>query len=391
MNAAAAGGTPVHRYRRLMEGLVGVPATEGNEVTILRNGVAIFPAMLDAIQGATSTVDFATYVYWTGDVAERFAKALCDRAQAGVRVRVLLDAVGAMPMDRGLVHAMEEAGCAVEFFREPTKKPTEVNNRCHRKILICDEDVAFTGGVGIAEEWDGDARNPDEWRDTHVRVRGPAVDGIRAAFVENWAESGRELFEPGVDRFPDQPDAGTSIVQTVRGQSGPGWGIIGTAFIALLHAARERIRITSAYFVPTDDLLKALVDATERGVDVHVLVPGEHHDKRVVQAAGEATYAELLAAGVRIAHYERTMLHAKVLTIDGLVACVGSANFDQRSLLLNEEMNLVVFDEAVTAELDAHFDHDLTSSQPIDADGWADRSLLQKATEKAAGVLRSQL
>ncbi|MDQ3030384.1 MAG: phospholipase D-like domain-containing protein, partial [Actinomycetota bacterium] len=182
--------TRLRRYRRTLEGLVGVPATEGNQVDVLRNGDEIFPAMLQAIREATSTVDITTYVYWTGDIAKHFAKALSDRSRDGVRVRVLLDAVGAHAMSAELGEQMKDAGCHLEWFRPPTTwKVWETNNRTHRKVLICDEEVAFIGGVGIAKEWEGDARNPEEWRDTHLRVRGPAVDGLRAAFVGNWAET----------------------------------------------------------------------------------------------------------------------------------------------------------------------------------------------------------
>jgi cardiolipin synthase A/B len=203
------------RYRRALEGLLGVPATEGNVVEVLRNGDQIFPAMLDAIRSATQTIDFATYVYWTGDIAREFAGALCDRARAGVRVRILLDAVGAQAMNRDLVADLEDSGAQVEFFRPPTTwKVWETNHRTHRKVLICDEDVAFTGGVGIAEEWTGDAQDPEHWRETHVRVRGPAVDGLRSAFVSNWAETGQELYDER-DRFPEQPQGGGVTVQVV--------------------------------------------------------------------------------------------------------------------------------------------------------------------------------
>lgn len=221
-------GEVEQRYRRVLEGLLGVPATEGNQVDILRNGDEIFPAMLDAIGRAEHTVDLCTYVYWSGDIALRFARALSERARAGVRVRVLLDAVGAYRMSNDLISEMEEAGCQVEWFRKPTDKPSKTNRRTHRKVCICDEEVAFTGGVGIAEEWEGDARGPDEWRDSHARVRGPAVDGLRAAFVSNWAESGRPLFDEH-DRFPEQPRAGDSVVQVVRCPSVTGWGEMATS------------------------------------------------------------------------------------------------------------------------------------------------------------------
>jgi cardiolipin synthase len=379
------------RYRRALEGLAGVPATEGNVVEVLRNGDQIFPAMLTAIREAQATVDFATYVYWTGDIAEEFAAACCDRAKAGVRVRILLDAVGAQSMNKDLVHEMEDAGCEVEFFRPPTTwKVWETNHRTHRKVLVCDEDVAFTGGVGIAEEWTGDAQDPDHWRETHVRVRGPAVDGLRAAFVSNWAETGRELFDEH-DRFPEQPQTGNVTVQVIESAAQYGWSDLATVMAAMICLAQERLRITTAYFVPDERFVGYLVDAAKRGVDVEILVPGEHADKRVVQVAGEQSYDDLLNAGVRIFRFCPTMIHAKVMTVDGRVATIGSGNFDQRSMGINEEANIVVFDEATTAIFDAQFDEDLERSEEIHPADWEDRGPVQKAAEVAVDAIDPQL
>ncbi len=379
------------RYRRALEGLLGVPATEGNAVEILRNGDQIFPAMLKAIRAATETIDFATYVYWTGDIARDFAEALCDRGRAGVRVRILLDAVGAQSMDRGLIHDMEEAGAHVEFFRPPTTwKLWETNHRSHRKVLICDEDVAFTGGVGIAEEWTGDAQDPHHWRETHVRIKGPAVDGLRAAFVSNWAETGQELFDDH-DRFPDQPQPGDVTVQVVQSAAQFGWSDLATVMASLICLADERLRITTAYFVPDERFIGYLCDAAKRNVDVQILVPGQHVDKRIVQLAGEQNYDELLDAGVRIFRYDPTMLHAKVVTADGVVSTIGSGNFDQRSLGINEEANIVVFDRATTEILEKQFEDDLQRATEVHPDDWEDRSSVQKAAEKVTDTIDPQL
>jgi cardiolipin synthase A/B len=382
---------PEQRVRRVLEGLLGVPATEGNTVDVLRNGVEIFPAMLDAIAEAEHTVDFCTYVYWTGDIADRFAEALSVRARAGVRVRVLLDAVGAMQMSRELIQKMEDAGCDVRWFRQiRNTKPGALNRRTHRKVLVCDEDVAFTGGVGIAEEWEGDARGPDEWRDTHFRVRGPAVDGLRACFVSDWAETGAGLFDER-DRFPEQPRSGPSTVQVVRCPSVIGWSEIATVITALLQVAKERVHLTTAYFVPDEHMLALLADAARRGVQVDVLMPGEHTDKRIVQIAGEADYEALLDAGVNVWRFRPTMIHAKILTVDGIVACVGSANYDPRSFGLNEEANLMVFDADVVAVLDQHFAEDLERADQVDPEEWKQRGLVQRAAEAVTQVLDPQL
>jgi cardiolipin synthase len=378
----------VSRYRRALEGLLGVHATEGNLVEVLRNGDRIFPAMLEAIGRATATIDFLTFVYWKGEIGREFARALAERARAGVRVRVLLDAYGASSMDPDLIEDLDDAGALVEWFRPIDKvRFWNSNHRTHRKVLICDEDVAFTGGVGIADEWRGDGRDPSEWRDTHFRVRGPAVDGLRAAFVQNWAETGHPLFEEGVDRFPVQSQPGSSIVHVVRGAAHAGWSDITTLMRALLCLARRRVRITTAYFVPDDGTCRLLVEAAGRGVDVEILVPGPHVDKRFVQLAAESQYEGMLEAGVRIWSYQPAMLHAKAMTVDGTVANVGSANFNSRSLVLDDEVNLVVLDPDVVARLDADFEADVERSEPIHPERWADRSVAQRAKEVASHVL----
>jgi len=375
------------RYRRALEGLLGVPATEGNRVDVLRNGDRIFPAMFEAIGAATSTVDFLTFVYWQGSIGRDMAALLADRAADGVRVRVILDALGAFSLDRGLVDRMVAAGAQVEWFRPINKvRFWDANHRSHRKVLICDEDVAFTGGIGIADEWRGDAQGPDQWRDTHFRVRGPAVDGLRAAFVQNWAETGRPLLDEGVDRFPVQPAAGSTVAQVVRGAAQTGWSDVATLVRSLLALAQERVRITTAYFVPDEATCRALAATARRGVEVEVLLPGPHADKRVVQLASQAQYDLLLEAGVRLWSYQVSMLHAKVITVDRSVASVGSANFTSRSLLLDDEVNLVVFDPDVVRTLDDDFDADRAVSAPVDPQTWPDRSLAQRAMEAVAGL-----
>jgi cardiolipin synthase len=374
-------------FRRALEGLLGVPATEGNSVEVLRNGDRIFPAMFEAVAAATSTVDFLTFVYWQGSIGREMAELLAERAAAGLRVRVILDAFGAFSMDRSLVDRMTAAGAQVEWFRPVNKaKFWEANHRSHRKVLICDEDVAFTGGIGMADEWRGDARGPGEWRDTHFRIRGPAVDGLRAAFVQNWAETGRPLLDRGVDRFPVQPGAGATVAQVVRGAAQTGWSDVATLVRSLLALAEERVRITTAYFVPDDATCAALAATARRGVKVDVLLPGPHVDKRYVQLASQSQYDGLLEAGVRLWSYQVSMLHAKVITVDSTLASVGSANFTSRSLLLDDEVNVVVFDPAVVAILDADFEADLASSEPVDRDAWPDRSLAQRAMEAVAGL-----
>jgi cardiolipin synthase len=377
--------------RRQLEALLGTPATEGNQVTVYRNGDQIFPPMIEAIESATRTVDLMTYVYWSGDIARQFADVLSDRAKAGVRVRLLIDAVGGLKIEKGLVERMESAGVNVQWFRKPwVKSPFKQNHRCHRKVLVVDETVAFTGGVGIAQEWTGDARNPDEWRDTHVRVEGPAVDGVSAGFSQNWAETGEPMFDEA-DRFPEHKQPGNSTIQVVRGSASIGWDDMQTLFHVVIASARERLRLTTAYFAPSQDFIDLLIGKVTEGVHVQVLLPGPGADKRVCQLTSEATYAELIDGGVEVWNFGPSMLHAKVLTVDGSLAVLGSSNFNRRSMNHDEEIALAIFDDELVEILDGHFDDDLKQSRPIDLDRWRERRRSQKLLESAVQPIRRWL
>jgi cardiolipin synthase A/B len=377
------------RLRRTLEGVLGVPATEGNSIDVLRNGDEIFPALFDAVASARHTVDFLTYVYWRGEVGTELARLLVDRARAGVRTRVLLDGLGSRPIDPDLVSRMTAAGVEVSWFRPPRRfRPWELNHRTHRKVCIVDEAVGFTGGVGISDNWLGNATNPDEWRDTHFRITGPAVDGLRSAFLDNWAETQPVLFEEGIDRFPQQPQPGRAVVQCIRGASETGWSDVATLYRTLFQLAEREIRITTAYFVPDADLIGRMCDAADRGVAVRLLLPGPHADKRFVQLAGEADYQVLLDHGVDVWNFQPSMLHAKVMTVDGLVANIGSANLNARSVTWDEEINLIALDSDLTQTLDAHFDDDLDRSVRIRPGRWRRRSPGQQAMEHVVAAAR---
>jgi cardiolipin synthase A/B len=373
-----------HRYRRALEGLLGIPATEGNVVEVLRDGVEIFPAMLEAIEQAERTVDFLTFVYWQGEIAQRFSAALADRAEAGVRCRVILDALGARHVDDEVVTAMEEAGVLVHWFRPLVG--TDPGHRTHRKVLICDEQVAFAGGVGIADEWDGSSDDGSGWRETQLRVRGPVVDGLRAAFVDDWIDAGHELFDHH-DRFPEQPQDGEVTAMVVRGESEHGWNDNAMLRRALLALAERRVRITTAYLAPDADMLEALRRTAARGVEVQILVPGPRTDKEIARLAAEHIYDDLLEAGVELFEFEPTMLHAKVMTVDGAVAVVGSANLNTRSLCHDEEVDVVAFDDRLAAQLDEHTDQDLARAHRVDPDGWNQRSPARWVPQRLVGLL----
>ncbi|MFC8046671.1 phosphatidylserine/phosphatidylglycerophosphate/cardiolipin synthase family protein [Nocardia sp. NPDC057353] len=374
--------------RRRLERLIGIAASEGNALTALRNGDEIFPAMLASIAAAEHTVDMMTFVYWKGDIASQFAHALAERARAGIRVRLLLDGFGSRLIEKDLLALMSEAGVRIAWFRKPVYiSPFKQNHRCHRKVLVVDEEVGFTGGVGIAEEWCGDARTEHEWRDTHVEVRGPAVDGMAAAFAQGWAECHDELFDDR-DRFVEHEPQGSAVVQVVRGSASVGWQDMQTLLRVMIESAEVRFRLATAYFAPDAYFIELLCAAARRGVEVEILLPGPHTDKRVCQLAGQHFYEDLLACGVVIHQYQPTMMHAKIITVDGIASLVGSTNFNRRSLDHDEEVMLAVLDPEFCATLDEHFDEDVAKSSRIREGRWKRRSTVQRAREFAVQPIR---
>ncbi len=345
-----------------VESIIGHRFVGGNDVQVLRNGREIFPAMLEAIAQAQHTIEFVTFVYWSGDIAERFAGALAERARVGVRVRVILDGFGSLPMDNALIDEMRAAGAVVERFRPVVRwKFWESDHRTHRKILVCDNQVAFTGGVGIAEEWNGDARGPDEWRDTHFRIEGPAVVGLRAAFLTDWRDLGY-----GIDRFDieiDRPDPTGGIpLAVIDGSAQIGFNDPERVLEALVVAAEDRIMIATPYFNPTSALCDRLVAAARRGVDIDILIPGPHIDKRISLIMAREQYRPLTREGIRVWEYQPTMMHVKAVLIDHKVAMVGSVNINRRSIEKDEEVAVVVADEDIVATLESHFEGDLGAS-----------------------------
>jgi cardiolipin synthase A/B len=379
-------------FLRAAEAITGAPVSYGNDADLLINGDRIFPAYLEAIRTAEETVNLLTYAYWRGDIAVEVADGLCEKASAGVECNVILDAVGAAKMDRELVGKMRHEGVQVCFFRPP--KPYAVKrlqHRTHRKLLIVDGTTGFTGGVGIAEEWTGNAQDPDHWRDTHVRVRGPVVRGLQGAFAENWLECTGDVlagdrYLPYIEEFEDG-----GAMQVMRSSATIGDTNAEALVYLALAAAKRSIELTSAYFVPRPAFKDALIEAAERGVELRILVPGSHIDKEFVRTAGRAAYDDLLAAGIQIYEYCPTMLHAKTLTVDGIWASVGSVNFDNRSFQLHDEVTLCVQSERFAAELHDAFERDLESSERIDADGWADRPVTQRARERVTKYARREL
>ncbi len=355
----------------------------GNPVRLLRNGDEIFPAMLEAVRGAQHSICFETYVYWQGAISREFAEALAGRAAAGVEVRVLLDWYGSLRMEEELVALMTAAGVEVELFR-PLRfyHLRRFNNRTHRKILVVDGEVAFTGGVGIADEWTGDAQDADHWRDNHYRFTGPAVAAIQRAFDLNW---------PHTDQTAARRQPGGAGIEIVTASPARGGEAIHRLFLESIAGATREIHLATAYFMPGERLIDALLAARARGVAVTVLVCGPKIDFKVVRRASRHHWGRLLGAGVRLFEYQPTLFHVKCLVIDGKRTVLGSANFDSRSCMLNEELNAIVHSPAFAREnLDA-FDADLQRSSEVTLSTWRARPWKQKVTDALAQVFRSQL
>jgi cardiolipin synthase len=380
-------------FLRAAEALTNAPITRGNDVELLINGDQIFPAYLDTIRSARRTLCLLTYVYWQGEIAREVAAAVTERARAGVECNVIIDAVGGLKMDRALVDDMMAAGVRVSRFRPPKPYATRrINNRTHRKILVADGHVGLTGGVGIAEEWTGDAQDPDHWRDTHVRVRGPVVRGLFGAFAENWLEATGEVLV-GDGYLPElQPVEGEGApMQVVRSSAGVGDTNMEALYFLAIAAARRTIDLTAAYFVPRPAFIDALQDAAERDVRVRVLVPGPYADKPPVRHAGRATYAPLLESGIEVHEYQPTMLHAKTLVLDGVWSSVGSVNFDNRSFQLQDEATLCVQSERFAGLLTKQFERDLARSERIDPGDWERRGPLARSTQGVLKLARREL
>jgi cardiolipin synthase len=371
--------------------LLGPPILPGNRVVNLENGEQIFPAMLAAIRGARRTITFETFIYWSGEVGRAFAAALAERARAGVAVHVLLDWLGSQRMDRALLDTMESAGVQVQRYH-PLRWYTlnRVNNRTHRKLMIVDGEVGFTGGVGIADPWRGAAQDPDHWRDSHYCVHGPAVAQMQAAFMDNWIKTTGEVLQ-GDAYFPGLPHHGDTPAQMFVSSPTGGSESMMLMYLMAISAARRSIDLSAAYFVPDQLTRQALREALQRGVRLRIIVPGRHIDRTVVRRASRARWGELLAAGAEIREYQTTMFHCKTLVVDGLLVSVGSTNFDNRSFRLNDEANLNVYDAAFAARITEVFEQDLARSRPMTHRGWLARPLREKLVEHAAALISPQL
>jgi cardiolipin synthase A/B len=384
-------GTRDPEFRREMGNLFGPAIVEGNRVTALENGAAIFPAMLAAIRKAQRSINFETYIYWSGRVGSSFAEALAERATAGVATHLILDAVGSGKIDKRALATMRAAGVEIEMYHSLRWYQLDrINNRTHRKLLIVDGKIGFTGGVGIADKWDGDADGPEHWRDSHFQLEGPAVAEMQATFVDHWLAS-RGVFLDGPAYFPALAAAGSMAAQMVRSSVEDGAESIHLMYLLSIAAARRSVWLSSAYFVPDDLAIEALVAARRRGVDVQIMVPGSHIDTAITRAASRSRWGRLLEAGIPIYEFQPTMFHCKVLVVDDIWTSVGSTNFDNRSFRLNDEANLNVFDGALAQQESATFVRDRARARRVTLGEWRHRSRGERVKEWFADLIGAEL
>ncbi len=379
------------QFLRSMGNLLGPSLLPGNRVGGLRNGREIFPAMLAAIRQAQRTITFETYIYWSGEIGREFVDALTERSKAGVKVHVLLDWVGSIKMDGELIQQLEESGVQVRRYHPPRWYTlSRMNNRTHRKLLVVDGEIGFTGGVGIADNWLGDAEDEDHWRDSHFRLDGPAVAQMQSAFLDNWMKTDGEVLH-GEDYFPVLRPAGDALAQLFRSAPNEGSESVRLMYLLSIASARHSLRIAASYFIPDDLSVETIVAACRRGVRVEIVVPGTKIDTEVTRRASRSRWGPLLKAGVVIHEYRPTMYHCKVMIVDDVWVSVGSTNFDNRSFRLNDEANLNVFDRTFAQQQIEVFDADRARADEITLEQWSRRPLTEKTIEWLAGLLRSQL
>jgi cardiolipin synthase len=354
---------------------------EGNSIQLLHNGDEIFPAMLKAIQGARSSINFEAFLFYSDNVGAQFRDALCERARAGVRVRVLLDGIGSgKNFSDADEKVFQSAGCTFAYYH-PTHswRVDKLNRRTHRRILIVDGKVGFTGSVGFADPWAGHADAPNHWRDTQMKLEGPIVAKLQGAFQQHWVRSTGETIS-GISDFPPLAPTGKLSAQLTASHS------FSVSPISLVQAvafasADKSIYITNSYCTPSHNQVKLLTEAVKRGVDVRILVPGKHNDQPATKTAGRRAYGELLEGGVKIYEYAPTMIHTKSIVVDGLFSVIGSSNFDSRSAQINEELDISVYHRGFGQEMDAVFLKDLAQSTPYTTEQFKRRPWTEHVSE----------
>jgi cardiolipin synthase len=377
-------------FVRAAASFLNVPFLRGGTAKLLSNGAEFYPAMLEAIRGAKDTVNFAVYIFESDETGREFIAAFTERARAGVEVRLLLDWFGSLKLKRADRHELRKSGVKIELFRPlALRNIVRIYKRTHRRAIVVDGRLAFTGGAAVANKWRGNGLIPEEWRDSMTQVSGPLVIGVQSAFAANWAYccgeliAGPRFYPPGRD---DGPACGVSVVSSPSDAQQPIRLLIWLSFAS----ARRRLWIANSYFIPDLQLREAVKERARAGVDVRILVPGGSTDARPVQYAGRGFYEELLAAGVRIFEYQPSMMHAKQVVVDDAWSLVGSANMDERSMEINEENLLGIAEPAFTREAVEALEKDFLRSKEIQLEPWRRRPLSQRALERVARILIEQ-
>ena len=353
-------------FRQSAGSLLGPDFVSGNDITTLVNGTQIFPAMLSAIRSAKHSINFEDYWFSNGQIGREFTEALAERARAGVKVSAILDALGTYKMGGENLARLREAGVeAVKYHSIFWLDPRRYNHRTHRKLLIVDGEIAFVGGVGIADEWTGNADSPQHFRDNHYQVAGPVVAQLQAIFMANWLKTGGNVLH-GADYFPPLASTGPYLAQALRSSAGN--ANLDLMYLLAIASAQKTLRIENPYFLPDDLTRKELVNAARRGVKVEIIVPGKLINKKIVRAASKRHWPELIKAGIKIYEYQPTMMHVKLIVVDDTFVSVGSGNFDNRSIQLNDEANLDVLDRDFAAQQTRLFEMDKKQSHEITLD-----------------------
>ena len=379
------------QFRREMGVLLGPTVLPGNKVTDLENGDQIFPAMLAAIRSAQNTVTFETYIYWSGDIGKQFGAAFSERACAGVKVHITLDWHGSSKLDKSALEEMKQAGVNVEIYRPLAwYNVTRLNKRTHRKLLIVDGRIGFTGGVGIADSWEGHAQDPDHWRDIHFRVEGPVVAQMQSAFDDNCVKTSGKLLN-GAGFYPEIATAGSMDASMFMSSPSGGSASMHLMYLMVIAATEHQIDLSAAYFVPDELMIQSLLAARKRGVKVRVLLPGKHSDSEAVRLASKAEWGRLLSAGVEMFVYQPTMIHNKMLIADNELVSVGSTNFDIRSFQLNDEASLNVYDKTFASHMTSVYEDDLRNATPYTYAMWKQRTWKEKLGEILILPIKSQL
>ena len=378
-------------FLRTMGNLLGPQLLRGNEITAYQNGDQIFPPMLEAIRGAQQTITFETYIYWEGHIGQEFTGALCERATNKVKVHVLIDWVGADRIDENFLEEMKAAGVQIERFHPPRwYNLSKFNNRTHRKLLVVDGKVGFTGGVGIADAWLGNADRKDRWRDSHYRLRGPAVAQMQAVFNDNWIKARAQVLY-GPDYFPKLEAAGESLAQVFHSSKGEGSESVRLMYLLSIASARKHVRLAAGYFVPDPLAIETFVAARKRGVKIQIIVAGKNTDAQAVRSAGRSRWEDLLKAGVEIYEYQPARYHCKVMIVDDVWVSVGSTNFDDRSFRQNDEANLNIYDGKFATEQVVFFEQDLKNSRLITLADFKNLPMRTKILDRIYGAFGSQL